>query len=180
MKKARPRVGGAVSDRGIRCLEGVRHSRWHGAASSALVSRSRAMPAGGRPAGSKPSPRFFAVGDAISLRFAQRCRCEAPTGRTGRPWQHAIRVVGVPTRLHFGSNWPEVGVLWPGAPSGRTTVSSRRPHPNPGGCAAPWEDSRRSPAGRRYGESGILNEMSAGPMNAPRPVNNFAASRLAA
>ena len=32
------------------------------------------MPTGGRR--SKPSPRFFSVGDALSLRFAQRCRSE--------------------------------------------------------------------------------------------------------
>ena len=36
-----------------------RPSPWHGATSSALVSRSRAMPAGGRR--SKPSPRFFTI-----------------------------------------------------------------------------------------------------------------------
>ena len=37
-----------------------RHSRRQSAASSALVSRSRALPTGGRR--SKPSPRFFALG----------------------------------------------------------------------------------------------------------------------
>ena len=55
--------GGAlerVSGRGIPCWERLRHSRWQGAASSALVSRSRAMPVGDRR--SKPSPRFSTIG----------------------------------------------------------------------------------------------------------------------
>ena len=50
----------AVSGRTIRDCERVGHSRRQTAASSALVSRSRAMPTGGRR--SKPSPRFFALG----------------------------------------------------------------------------------------------------------------------
>ena len=50
----------AVSGRTNRDCERVRHSRRQSAASSALVSRSRAMPTGGRR--SKPSPRFFALG----------------------------------------------------------------------------------------------------------------------
>ena len=50
----------AVSGRTIRDCERVRHSRRQSAASSALVSRSRAMPTRGRR--SKPSPRFFALG----------------------------------------------------------------------------------------------------------------------
>ena len=50
----------AVNGRTIRDCERVRHSRRQSAASSALVSRSRAVPTGGRR--SKPSPRFFALG----------------------------------------------------------------------------------------------------------------------
>ena len=52
---------------------GVRSVRSHGAASSELVSRSRAMPTGGRR--SKPSPRFFLVG---STRFSPRWRGAMP------------------------------------------------------------------------------------------------------
>ena len=54
----------AVSGRTIRDCERVRHSRRQIAASSALVSRSRAMPTGGRR--SKPSPRFRAWHYAFS------------------------------------------------------------------------------------------------------------------
>ena len=63
-----------MSDRGIRCGESdagraVRHSRWHGAVSSALVSRSRAMPVGDR----RSSPRAFlrlAMRDLVARRAA--------------------------------------------------------------------------------------------------------------
>ena len=54
----------------------VRHSRWQGAVLSALVSRSRAMPVGDRR--SRPSPRFFAVGDA-------RSRCASRSGAAVKP-----------------------------------------------------------------------------------------------
>ena len=58
-----------VSSHTIRDCERVRHSRRQSAASSALVSRSRAMPTGGRR--SKPSPRFFALG---TTRFSPPAR----------------------------------------------------------------------------------------------------------
>ena len=80
MKKARPRVGGAVSGRGIRDWKGVRNSSWHCAAPSALVSRSRAMPAGGRR--SKPSPRLFSLGD-VRFRAPLGARCGP---EVGVPW----------------------------------------------------------------------------------------------
>ena len=54
-----PMIGWSCTPRPRESL--VRHSRWQGPASSAPVSRSRAMPTGGRR--SKPSPRFFSVGD---------------------------------------------------------------------------------------------------------------------
>ena len=54
----------------------VRHSRWQGPASSAQVSRSRAMPVGDRR--SEPFPRFFSIGDVrFRCAVAQRCRPEA-------------------------------------------------------------------------------------------------------
>ena len=107
MKNARPRVGGAVSGRGIRDWKGVRNSSWHCAALSALVSRSRAMPAGGRPSspggGSKPSPRLCSGGDA-------RSRWASPIGagvNTGVPWPARYPDRWRPRGdWHFHSNWP--------------------------------------------------------------------------
>ncbi len=61
--------------------ERVRHSRWHSAVLSALVSRSRAVPAGGRR--SKPSPRFLPGGVG-----AERC---AVTELGGTPSRPAVR-----------------------------------------------------------------------------------------
>ena len=62
--------------------EVVCHLRWQGVASSAMVSRSRAMPVGDRR--SKLSPRSFSFG---STRFRGPVGCgaglKAPTGRTG-------------------------------------------------------------------------------------------------
>ena len=118
MKKARPRVGGAVSDRGIRCLEGVRHSRWHGAVSSALVSR--AMPAGGWPSspggGSKPSPRFFAVGDA-------RSRCAARSGAGVKPPPGEL--AGVPwLARHPGCGRPDATAFSQQLAGGRRSLDS--------------------------------------------------------
>ena len=58
-----------MSDRGIRCGRAVRHSRWHGAVSSALVSRSRAMPVGDR----RSTPRacsWLAMRDLAARRAA--------------------------------------------------------------------------------------------------------------
>ena len=59
----------------------VRNSAWHGAASSAQVSLSRAMPAGGRPSspggGSKPSPRFFSLSE-VRFRAPLGARCRSP------------------------------------------------------------------------------------------------------
>ena len=46
------------------------------------------MPTGGRR--SKPFPRFFSVGDALSLRFAQRCRSE---DRLSQPSALSVKVV---------------------------------------------------------------------------------------
>ena len=55
----------------------MRHSRWYGAASSALVSRSRAVPTGGRR--SKPSPRFLCVsGTRFRLRATKESGGEPP------------------------------------------------------------------------------------------------------
>ena len=45
------------------------HLRWYGSVSSALVSRSRAMPAGGQR--SKPSTRFFTVGEGSFAAFGR-------------------------------------------------------------------------------------------------------------
>ena len=61
----------------------MRHGRWRSAVLSALVSRSRAMPAGGRrpvlPVGAQAVLALLRGWRcAISLRFAQRCR---PGGR---------------------------------------------------------------------------------------------------
>ena len=70
-----------MSSRAIGAWERMGSSRWHGAASSALVSRSRAMPAGGRPSspggGAKPSPRLFSLTDVrCRALVGARCRCE--------------------------------------------------------------------------------------------------------
>ena len=83
----------------------VRHSRWHGAVSWALVSRSRAVPAGGRR--SKPSPRFFAIGGTpfrgpagrgAGLKTGVPART-APSGWLEYPWD-----------LLFHRNCPEAGI----------------------------------------------------------------------
>ena len=59
-ERVRPRGGAADSDRGIRCWERMGHSRWHGAVSSAQVSRFRAMPVGDR----RSSPRARSAASA--------------------------------------------------------------------------------------------------------------------
>ena len=64
-ERVRPRGGAADSDRGIRCWERMGHSRWHGAVSSAQVSRSRAMPVGDRRSG-RPGYRSAASAKAGS------------------------------------------------------------------------------------------------------------------
>ena len=90
-EKEAARVAGAASGRARRDSKVVRPSRCHGAASSALVSRSRAMPAGDRR--SKPSPRFFAVGDARS-RCASRPRPHPLPLRALRAALAALRKTG--------------------------------------------------------------------------------------
>ena len=70
-----------MSSRAIGAWERMGSSRWHGAASSALVSRSRAIPAAGRPSspggGAKPSPRLFSLTDVrCRALVGARCRCE--------------------------------------------------------------------------------------------------------
>ena len=74
------------------------HARWQGAASPPLVSRSRAMPAGGRR--SKPSPRSFSFG---STRFggpagrAASCRTAPPHLASGSGLSWNLRtLLGVP------------------------------------------------------------------------------------
>ncbi len=89
------RVAGAAIGRALRDSKVVRPSRWHSAASSALVSRSRAMPVGNRR--SKPSPRFFAVGDARS-RCASRPRPQSLLLRGLRADLAALRKPGAKRR----------------------------------------------------------------------------------
>ena len=63
----------------------VRNSAWDGAASSAQVSRSRAMPAGGRR--SKPSPRFFSLSEVrFRAPLGARCRSERPHRENWAAW----------------------------------------------------------------------------------------------
>ena len=106
----------------------ARHSRWPGAASSAPVSRSRAMPTRGRR--SKPSPPLSA------LKFKRR---REPSRRLG----------SAPPRPCGPLCRPEVGV--PSRPSPppsalcTTSVSSSGDGSHPDG----WGQHRRGPAGRR-------------------------------
>ena len=78
----------AVNGRPIRDWRKVRRSSRDGAASSALVSRSRAMPAGGRR--SKPSPRSFSAGvarfrsDCISKAIGRGSAASSPGGAPRR------------------------------------------------------------------------------------------------
>ena len=90
-------------------------SRQQAAASSALVSRSRAVPAGGRR--SKPSPRFFSLGrtrfrgpagrsaglKGSTGRTAQRSRASAPITLGGGPVPVAASAVQM---KNPGAGWP--------------------------------------------------------------------------
>ena len=98
-------------------------SPWHGATSSALVSRSRAMPAGGRR--SKPSPRFFSVGETRFAALRAACRSEGPHRETGQRSLAGgvIQAVGVPARLHFHSKG--AALPWHGATSSALVSRSR-------------------------------------------------------
>ena len=85
-----------MSSRAVRGWKRVGNSHWHGAASSALVSRSRAVPAGGRR--SKPSPRLFSLREVRSPGPAE------PSGPSE-----------FPAGPHFHSNRPRVSVRPNGA-----------------------------------------------------------------
>ena len=87
----------------------------------ALASRSRAMPAGGRPSspggGSKPCPRFFAVrGTRFRAPVGARCRCEHRRSRAAAP----SGLSASRSRLHFHSN----RAAWVSSPAAK---GSRRP-----------------------------------------------------
>ena len=119
------RVGGVASARAIPGCGRVRHSHWHGPASSAVVSRSRAMPAGRRR--SKPSPRFFRVG---GIRFRSPAGLHLRGLRVGRvlllapapSWDWRILIMRRASPLHPDAARAPVELMAPA-----THLSTERP-----------------------------------------------------
>ena len=93
----------------------------------ALVSRSRAMPAGGRR--SKPSPRFFSVSDGSFAAGGRDAGLKAPTGRTGRCSQAFPIAGGFPKSPGCGrrsrSDCPDSGNRVPRPERSRTPPAPR-------------------------------------------------------